>query len=120
MKKIVTLKSPHVNKKSQNQLEYRIFSKKISVSSYNEIKFLIFLKNLKTKLFSEIKFKIKILSNPIFFKNNNLLNLKNYYINSIMMKKNAKMKKIKPCSKMKNYLKILDCYGELNSRILKN
>ena len=115
IKKITTLKSPHVNKKSQSQLEYRVFSKKISVSSYNKIRFLIFLKKFKTKLFSEIKFKIKIFSKKTFHKNS-LLNPKNYSINSIAIKKNTKIKNIKPCPKIKNYLKILDCYGELNNR----
>lgn len=126
IKKIVILKSPHVNKKAQKHFEYRTFSKKILVSSSNEIKLLIFLKKLKIKLFSEIKLKIKI----IFSKNkkikNNFLNPINYYINSIRTKKsisqknsskNIEIKNIQPCYKIKNYLKILDCYGELNISI---
>lgn len=121
IKKITVLKSPHVNKKAQKHLEYRIFSKKISISSHNEMKFLIFLKKLKTKLFPEIKLKIKILSNKK--KKNSLLNPKNYYINSILLKKNItqtlkskniRIRNIQPCNKIKNYLKIMDCYGELN------
>nr|QYJ09250.1 ribosomal protein S10 [Pleurosigma sp. mgcode 4] len=123
IKKITILKSPHVNKKAQEQFEYRVFSKKISISSYNEMKFLIFLKKLKTKLFSEIKLKIKIFYNNKEKTKNNLLNPKNYYINSIIRKnqvnqklqsKNIKIQPIKPCYKTKKYLKILDCYGELN------
>lgn len=125
IKKIVTLKSPHVNKKAQKHFEYRIFSKKIRVSSYNEIKSLIFLKKLKTKLFPEIKFKIKILSNKNKKTKNNFLNPKNYYINSIITRKNMtqtlnsqniKIINIQPCYKIKNYLKILDCYGEFNMK----
>ena len=120
IKKIIILKSPHVNKKAQSHFEYRIFSKILTILSYDSIKFLIFLKKLKIKLFPEIKIKI----NYYFFNkyNNNLLNFKNYIINSIKFKKNIfqklKYKKIKTKntqlnSKSKIYLNILDCYGEL-------
>lgn len=120
IKKITTLKSPHVNKKAQNHFEYRLFSKKISISSYNEMKFLIILKKIKTKLFPEIKLKINFFSKKT---KTNLLNPKNYYINSILRKKtktqkfkskNIKIKNIEPCQKTKNYLKVFDCYGELS------
>ena len=119
IKKIIVLKSPHVNKKAQKHFEYRIFSKKITVLTYNEIKLLIFLKKLKTKLFPEIKLKIKVFSKNKSKKN--LLNLNNYYLNSIVKKKyittytlNSQVKSVQPCNKIKNYLKILDCYGEFN------
>ena len=63
VKKITLLKSPHVNKKAQKQLESKIFSKKIYIFSYNETKLLILLKKLKLKIFPEIKIKnsLKIL-----------------------------------------------------------
>lgn len=120
IKKFTILKSPHVNKKSQRHFEYRLFSKKILISSFSEIKILILLKNFKTKLFSEIKFKINfILKKKI--STNNILNPKNYFINSFKKKfitknftKKIQIKTIKPCNKTKNYLKVLDCYGELN------
>lgn len=125
IKKITILKSPHVNKNAQSQYEYRIFSKKLIISSHNDLKLLILLKKIKTKIFPEIKIKIKFNFNKR--KKNNLLNPKNYFINSITTKKNItqqlnfkniKIKILKPCFKIKNYLKILDCYGELN--IYKN
>ena len=123
IKKIVTLKSPHVNKKAQKQFEYRIFSKKIIISSYNEIKFLILLKKLKTKIFPEIKFKIKLFFEKKKKIKNNLLNPINYLINSLeinkknfqkISSKNKIIKNIEPCYKTKKYLEILDCYGEIN------
>lgn len=124
VKKITILKSPHVNKKAQEQFEYKIFSKKISISSYNEMKFLIFLKKLKIKLFSEIKLKINMYYNNKEKIKNNLLNPKNFYVNSViktisinqkLKSKNIKVKAIKPCYKIEKYLKVLDCYGELNA-----
>ena len=123
IKKIVTLKSPHVNKKAQKQFEYRIFSKRIIISTYNEIKFLILLKKLKTKIFPEIKFKIKLFYNKNKNIKNDLLNPINYFINSLeknknisqkLSSKNNKIKNIQPYYKIKKYLKIMDCYGEVN------
>lgn len=116
IKKISLLKSPHVNKKAQKHFEYRIFTKKINIYlCYNNIKFLIFLKKIKTQLFPEIKIKINFYFNNIFSKN--LLNPKNYFINSINKNK-INNKNIKSCLKIKNYLQILDCYGEFN--LIKN
>ena len=102
-------------------MESKIFSKKIYIFSYNETKLLILLKKLKLKIFPEIKIKVKIFYNKIF--NNNIIILNNFTINFIKNKKlikqtlkskNIKTIKIKPVNKIKNYLKILDYYGELN------
>lgn len=119
IKKITTLKSPHVNKKAQKHFELRTFSKEILIDFFNEINFLVFLKILKITLFPEIKLKITI----FLKKNNSLLNLKKYSINYINYKKSInqkfnfkKINNIKPCKKTKNYLKILDFCGELKIR----
>lgn len=120
-KKVITiLKSPHVNKKAQEQFEFNIFSKKITLKMPNDSKFLIFLKKIETNLSSDVSIKIKLLINKRlpekfeikvfnpsyfqfnFFKNTNLLN-------------NNKLKKerILDFKKVKKLFGILDIYGEV-------
>ena len=50
-----TLQSPHVNKKSQEQFEYYIHSKKLKIHVSQLTKFLAIWKAVKTTLFSDIK-----------------------------------------------------------------
>lgn len=126
-KKIITvLKSPHVNKKFQEQFEIRSFSKQILVSSYNISKILIIFKLLKTKLFPDVSFKIKFLVNnknsckvkrKLFSPSNYVFKFNNYVTQKISFDKckkyYTKNKRMKFIKKSKNFLKILDCYGEL-------
>jgi len=118
-KKIITiLKSPHVYKKAQAQLEYRIFSIKIKIIFPNT-QHLIMLKKIKSKLFPEIKIKIKLIVNKQnYFKSQiQALSPKNYTTNNLNQ---FKLKKINlqnlqtTNQKILTYLKIIDCYGELN------
>lgn len=48
------LRSPHVNKKSQEQFEYNVYNKKLKVQVYQLNKFLCIWKWIKTKLFFDI------------------------------------------------------------------
>lgn len=68
-KKIFTiLKSPHVNKKAQEQFEIRVFSQQLAIYTTYDAGFIYFLKNLKLRLFPDIKLKIEFSIN----KNNSL------------------------------------------------
>ena len=49
------LQSPHVNKKSQEQFEYHMYSKKLKIDVSQMVKFLTVWKIVKTTLFSDVK-----------------------------------------------------------------
>ena len=53
------LKSPHVNKKSQEQFEYYLYSKKLKINVFQLVKFLTAWKLIKTTLFSDVKIETK-------------------------------------------------------------
>lgn len=53
------LKSPHVNKKSQEQFEYYLHSKKLKIHVSQLTKFLTIWKIVKTILFSDIKIETR-------------------------------------------------------------
>jgi hypothetical protein len=76
-RKILTiLKSPHVNKKAQEQFESKLFSKQLTLYLPNHFQYLLFLKKIKT-IFTEVRVKIK------FIHNKNLLKKKQMYIFNI-------------------------------------
>ena len=58
-KRLTILKSPHVNKKAQEQFEYRLFKKQFRIEVTKIFKYLIFLKKLNYNLFSDIHIKLK-------------------------------------------------------------
>ena len=101
-KKIFTvLKSPHVNKKAQEQFEHRIYKKRIKCFTFQTFLFLMFLKKIKFYVFSDINIKINIIKN---FNNSkkkikNRLNTDNYKLN---------FKKLD----LTNYLEFFEVYGE--------
>ena len=71
------LKSPHVNKKAQEQFEYKLYSKNIKVKSFQPFKFLILLKNFQKYLHTDVNIKIKfILSKKDTNSLNNLKKIK--------------------------------------------
>lgn len=139
-KKIFTiLKSPHVNKKAQEQFEIRIFSQQLILYGTYSARFVYFLKRLKLQLFPEIKLKIKFLLNKTKSLDQKIFNLTNYkfkndklclsqnYIFKTVVKKNRKPtleKRLTPRSNPKNstkselkglvlYLNVLGVYSEL-------
>lgn len=99
-KVFTTLKSPHVNKTAQEQIEYRVFSKQINIFSFQILKFLIVIKQIQTKICPDIEIQIKfILNNKIIQKTKLIfLNPDNYYNKEQTI----------------FYLKLFDMYGELN------
>ena len=109
-KKIVILKSPHVNKQAQEQFEYHMFSKQIKIYSFHILKFLIFLKKIQLKLFPDIKFKISF----YFLKDLKKIKLKTFspdtFLYYLYNKKNLTSKNTQKITKI--YLKLLDLYGE--------
>ena len=69
---------------------------------------------MKIKLFYQKKRIKKNLLNPIKYLINSLEKNKN--ISQKLNLKTNKIKNIQPCYKIKKYLKILDCYGEINTK----
>ena len=60
VKKVITvLKSPHVNKSAQEQFEFRIHTKKLSINSLQHLKFVYFLKKIQNTIFPFIKIKLE-------------------------------------------------------------
>ena len=112
-----TLKSPHVNKTAQEQVEYREFAKQITVFSFQILKFLILLKKIHKSLFPDVEIKIKFILKNKTIKKTKLvaINPDNYKIKSFLS--GNKKKNINNTSKQKQmiaYLKLFDIYGELN------
>ena len=60
LKKMSILKSPHVNKKAQEQFELKMFRFKIILKTIPYFRFLTFIKKIKNLIFSEIKLKLKL------------------------------------------------------------
>lgn len=119
------LKSPHVNKKAQDQFENRFFKKEIFLYNLKVFKYLIFLKKISFSLFSNVHLKIKQTLGYKYFKKVGLtiFNLNNVKVckynsfkvsnlNKLKQVKNKKLKRI-TLKKANNFLKIFDLYGEV-------
>lgn len=99
--KIITLlKSPHVNKKSQEQFETRVFKKHFKILIKNNLKLFFFLKKISYNIYSDINIKIKeLINNNKYFvkKKFKVINLNNFkvktYSHIIIKAKNLKFKK---------------------------
>ena len=108
-KKILTiLKTPHVNKTAQEQFEYRIYSKQITMYSSQGFQYLVFLKKISVNLWPEIKIKIKIDMNQSSEKQIAILNpthLKRDFFKGDN-RENLKLK-------TKSMIEAFDIYGEL-------
>ena len=61
--RITLLKSPHVNKKSQEQFEIKFFKKKIILKIEKSLKYLLFLKKIYCSMFSNVNLKVKQMLN---------------------------------------------------------
>ena len=64
------LKSPHANKKAQEQFRTYIFSKKMKLNTFQIIKYLIILKKIQQELFIDVQFRLKF---SVKTKNNKFL-----------------------------------------------
>ena len=107
------LRSPHVNKKSQEQFNYYLYSKKLKVHVTQVTKFLTFWKLIQTVLFSDIKVTTKFWPNKKKI-NSVLFNTRNSYKLKLDLVKNKKR-----LSYLTGYpaLRSLDIYGEI---LIKN
>lgn len=118
-KKVITiLKSPHVNKKAQEQFEIKLYSLQFTLNVNQIFKTLFFFKKAKNFVFSDINIKIKFLYNKKKqeFLNNKIFNSDNFKIKGLL-KKNfkdqnefIKLKRIKFLNS-NNLLKLFETYG---------
>lgn len=127
-KRLTILKSPHVNKKAQEQFESRIFKKQFTVQTLKNLKYLIFLKRLNYNLFPDVNIKLKYIItdknskklglktvNPNYYKINKYYNLK---LNNFNLKNLAQLKRKNTTSKLylakktNHLLQVFDLYGE--------
>ena len=125
---LTILKSPHVNKKAQEQFEIRIFSKQLSIYSPKKLKYLFFLKKIQENLFSDVKLKIKFsitekkqnhfrftTFNPGNFKLNTNKNITSQKNNLQNFKIKKSFRNFKNTIKVKIFLTVIDTYGELKN-----
>ena len=108
-----TLQSPHVNKKSQEQFEYCLHSKKLKIHVSQITKFLSTWKITKTRLFSDIKIETKFWLDDKLFKHT-LLNKTDFDKFKLKFLRNKKgLSNIT----VHTSLKLLDIHGEI---LIKN
>ena len=112
---ITVLKSPHVNKSAQEQFEYRIYTKKLSVNSPQALKFFSIMKKAKNASFPGIDLKIKgVFEKKKEFKNllhcMNPDNLNTNFFQTTSQQTHWQITK---------YVGILDGYGEYSAKMLR-
>lgn len=108
-KKVLTiLKSPHVNKKAQEQFQVDTFFTDLNIFVPNNFKILMILKKLKNNIFSNISLKIMFVTNYNLINkiNRQKLNPNNFNLKLFHLNKNFK--------KINIFLNILDIYGEIS------
>ena len=124
-KKVVTiLKSPHINKKAQEQFEIRHFSRQVAVFSAQSFKHIVFIKKIKDSLFPGINIQLKLLVNInyVYRLRTKILDPSNFNIKALNSKKsqlnNEPQKRLLAYSKlnfrkMGLFIRALEIYGEL-------
>jgi ribosomal protein S10 len=120
--KVTLLKSPHVNKKSQEHFENINFKQHFSIEMQKKSKQIVFFKKLGNNIFSNISVQLK---QTLVHKNRLLLNIFNsnhfkiklcvnnkfFKKNFVMLKKRNTFKKIL-IKKIKQLLIMLELFGE--------
>lgn len=120
------LKSPHINKIAQEQIEYRLFSKQINIISFQILKFLVLIKKLQVNINTDIKIQIIFILNDkittktkLIFLNPDNYKIKHFFLQrkrDIIYKYAAQQIKQKPNKRLTLfYLKLFDIYGELSA-----
>jgi ribosomal protein S10 len=108
------LKSPHINKKAQEQFQYTHFGTSLSFFTHKIKKKLFFLKKIKNQLFPELKLLIKgtysSRKNIIKFLLLNCITTYNQKFFGKLTSKNLLKKSI-------FHLKILDYYGSIHTKV---
>lgn len=103
-KKIITvLKSPHVNKKSQEQFEFNLKSKQVCLKSKQVFKLIVLIKKLQKVTNFDIKILVKFVFNSNAFIVTKKIHPKKYQI---------KKCKIKYLYLLKKYLGLFEVYGK--------
>lgn len=123
--KLSILKSPHVNKKAQEQFEYCVFRKQFTIKNVAKFKYLIWLKKLSVKTFPNLSIKLKVKISNKNIKNVGLqvFNLKNFKLKKHYNFKiyNLKLRKLKEKNNINKQLKtkqinllfkMFEMYGE--------
>ena len=118
-KKITILKSPHVNKKAQEQFEKNIFITILSIWTKNLFQFLIFLKKINNNAFSDCFISIKYKINSVIsdFKCFNIIDFKvsKYFMFCYIYKKQNKilfLQNLFLINKINLFLKMFEIFGE--------
>ena len=114
------LKSPHVNKKAQEQFEYFYYKRQLTVFSYQILWLLSILKVIKSKLFSDVKLKVNFFSGKVTPRESfkSTFNPNSYILNDNKDKKGLKslpkfnFHESQREKRFKNYLMLFDIYGE--------
>ena len=106
IKKFSVLKSPHVNKKAQDQFEFRVYNKQLSLYSLQGLKLLRVLKQIQHKLFADVKIKVGFVFNDSKLQKKVR---KKFNPNKIVLTKNQANE-----SSSKFHLQLLDMYGEFH------
>ena len=97
IKRMSILKSPHVNKKAQEQFEFKLFLIRLTIETTQNFKILTLIKKIKNITFSNLQVKV----NTIIKRKS-----KKYLLDSIL---NFGQK-----NKIAKFLTSLDFYGEIN------
>jgi hypothetical protein len=97
-----------VNKTAQEQFEYRIYSKQITIYSSQNFQYLVFLKKVNAHLFPDIKIKTKFNMGHNMGKQIEVLNPTNLKMD-LFRDRNRQSSKLKT----QNMIKTFDTYGEL-------
>lgn len=108
MKRITVLKSPHVNKLSQEQFEYRLYECTLKISSSQILKEIIKLKQLKEETFAGIKLKTKLFYDKQMGLASNFQNMNPNSMSLDFLKDNSK----KSLILIARYIQLFDCEGE--------
>jgi ribosomal protein S10 len=111
------LKSPHVNKTSQEQFEYKLFKKQIKIDVFQINKLLVILKLLKAKLFSDVKIELKFSFHQNSFRKPflNKINPDQFILKQFQNKGLVRSKLVG-----QTFLKLFDIYGEVFIKNSKN
>lgn len=113
-KVITVLKSPHVNKTSQEQFEFIVYRSQINIFSYKYFLLLVFIKYLKsTILFSDIHLKVKLNINSLSYHRKliSTLNPNNFCLIDYSKLDNCGSGL---CYSLTYYLMLFDYYGSLS------
>lgn len=104
------LKSPHVNKKSQDQFEWLIYKKNLKIKILRLAQFLTICKQINTQIFHDIDFKIKFLAVNSPYKH---FVMSKINFDLFLLKSNKKKKFLSSININQRSLKILDFQGEM-------